>query len=303
MSISLERRALASLLSLGLALACATPLPTPHESGQLVLWRVARSDGTPAAHLLGTLHVSREALAIDPAIASALAASDSVALELAPEAMQPEAALAMLMKRGLAPPGETLRDLVSWPTWWLLKRHMSASGRRAELLSGLEPWAVFLMLQAEAFQQQGLESDKGVEAAIAGLAGGRPIIGLESLEEQIGALDGLPYAVQDDLLFGQLAAPAGGATLDPLFEAWRLGDLESMEAIFFSDSSDGAELVHERLIFERNERMAERVAQRIEAGGNTFVAVGAGHMLGARGLPSLLARRGYRVERVAKTKE
>ena len=53
----------------------------------------------------------------------------------------------------------------------------------------------------------------------------------------------------------------------------------------------------ERLLFRRNELWCERLGLWLGDGG-MFVAVGAFHMFGERGLVELLRRRGYRVERV-----
>ena len=52
------------------------------------------------------------------------------------------------------------------------------------------------------------------------------------------------------------------------------------------------------VLFERNERMATRLVDLARDGKSRLVVVGAAHMLGDRGLPSLLARRGFTVEEV-----
>jgi uncharacterized protein YbaP (TraB family) len=59
----------------------------------------------------------------------------------------------------------------------------------------------------------------------------------------------------------------------------------------------GAEAFLDRLVDERNVRMVERMIPRLEEGA-TFVAVGALHLPGQRGILQLLANRGYKVAAV-----
>ena len=47
--------------------------------------------------------------------------------------------------------------------------------------------------------------------------------------------------------------------------------------------------------------MARRIAELIDQGGEWFVVIGAAHMVGAEGIPALLADRGYIVRQIEKT--
>ena len=58
----------------------------------------------------------------------------------------------------------------------------------------------------------------------------------------------------------------------------------------------------ELFYFERNRNMAHGIAELVDEGGRWFVAVGAAHVVGAQGIPTLLAERGYAVRRVPKTR-
>jgi uncharacterized protein YbaP (TraB family) len=57
----------------------------------------------------------------------------------------------------------------------------------------------------------------------------------------------------------------------------------------------------EGMYFRRNREMALQIGAFVDTGGRWFVAIGAAHMVGARGVPSLLSEWGYRVERIPKT--
>jgi uncharacterized protein YbaP (TraB family) len=53
-----------------------------------------------------------------------------------------------------------------------------------------------------------------------------------------------------------------------------------------------------RMLDDRNALMAARIDAQHRAGHALFTAVGSLHLFGPQGLPSLLAARGYQVERV-----
>jgi uncharacterized protein YbaP (TraB family) len=56
---------------------------------------------------------------------------------------------------------------------------------------------------------------------------------------------------------------------------------------------------YERLLYQdRNEGMATKVIAMLEGSEPTFVAVGAGHLLGPTGLVELLQAKGYKLRRL-----
>ena len=54
---------------------------------------------------------------------------------------------------------------------------------------------------------------------------------------------------------------------------------------------------YEKVIFERNERMAERLGVLAQDGRLRFAVIGAGHLVGPRGIPALLHAQGFRIQR------
>jgi uncharacterized protein len=55
-----------------------------------------------------------------------------------------------------------------------------------------------------------------------------------------------------------------------------------------------------RALDDRNPALAEHIDALHQSGKQVFAAVGSLHMFGPLGLPALMAKRGYRVERVLK---
>ena len=84
--------------------------------------------------------------------------------------------------------------------------------------------------------------------------------------------------------------------IGPMLDAWRDGDESGLEDSLDEDFEGYAELA-ELLIFERNRNWDDQVSEMLEGSEDVLLVVGAMHLVGPRGLPALLEKRGYRVER------
>jgi uncharacterized protein YbaP (TraB family) len=290
-----------------LALACATPPPAPVDTGELFLWEVARPDGDGGvAHVLGSVHLSEHELRFDPAVDRALDAADTLVLEIAPEDLDPVGLASLSVEKGHFPDGRTLDRAVAPDTWRLLAERVAEYGLPLASFRRMEPWFALLTLQNVALQREGYAIEHGVESQLAQDAqeDGKPTQGLETPEEQLAVFDALPPDLQERQLREFLEQDGGNGDVSLLLEVWRKGDDAWLEQELFGELVRDPSLApfYELFYFDRNARMARGIAERVDAGGRWFVAVGAGHVVGARGIPSLLARHGYRVRRVPKTR-
>lgn len=288
-------------------LACAT-VPPAVETGQLVLWEIARGDGSGGrAHLMGSVHLSDDEIHFDPAVERALARADTLVLEVAPEEFEPARMSELTAKAGLFEDGRTLRSVVSPETWKRLRDRLEREDLDPEAFLPMKPWLASVTLQTLELARQGFDPDRGVDMGLArsAEAAGKAVVGLESAEEQIATLDSLPYATQELLLRSVLEQDSAGERgMSLLLDAWRKGDVARIEAEVFVGLDDDPALVpfFEAIYFERNQRMASGIARIVDAGGLAFVAVGAAHVVGERGVPALLVARGYVVRRVPKSR-
>ena len=291
-----------------LALACASGPPPAVETGQLFLWEVARADGRGGvAHLLGSVHLSDDAIAFDPAVERALDSAETLVLEVAPEELEPDRMAQLTVATGYFADGRTLRGVLAEETWERFEERIEREGLAPEDFLHMEPWLAGMTLQLVALQRQGFDADQGVDLALARSAGlsGKPIAGLETADAQIAALDGLPLPTQELMLRDALedeGDPEAG--LPALLDAWRKGDAAHLEAAVFAGLGTDPALdpLFEALYFERNRRMARGIAEIVDRGGLAFVVVGAGHVVGEQGVPALLAADGYAVRRLPKTR-
>jgi len=293
-----------TLLALALALSACATTPRPRETGELVFWRIARADGAGgSAHLLGTLHVGKQELALDPAIASALAAADELVLEVAPEELGSPLVTNLIIDLGQLPEGKTFRELISPEVFSAVEKRFRERKIPLDRWLGWEPWVVTLALASDQLEAEGFSREVGVERSLAAdaIAAQKPARGLETTAEQIARFDAMPLATQE-LLLRDAVFPAPGSPVDTLALAWQRGDLASLaRAVFASPTGPDAAPYFESIYHARNRDFAADIAKLVDAGGRWFVALGAGHMVGETAIPQLLAALGYRVERIPKT--
>ena len=300
------RAALRALAVGALLLACAG-LPPAVETGQLFLWEVARSDGSGGrAHLMGSVHLSDDEISFDPAVEQALARADTLVLEVAPGELDPERMGELTASAGTFVDGRTLENVLAPETWKLLLARLEQERLEPGAFLPMKPWLASITLQLVALARQGFDPERGVDLSLARAAeaAGKSVVGLETAEAQILALDSLPLATQELMLLGTLASDDDGDRAMPLLlDAWRKGDTARIEAVAFAGLGVEPDLApfFEAVYFERNRRMAVGIARIVDAGGLCFVAVGAAHVVGERGVPALLAARGYTVRRLPKT--
>ena len=82
---------------------------------------------------------------------------------------------------------------------------------------------------------------------------------------------------------------------------WKRGDVACLERILFEDALDrypSFVSIYDSLFFKRNEEMANDIKAFLASEQTYFVVVGAGHLVGEKGIPQLLRNAGYEVNRM-----
>lgn len=266
------------------------------------LWRITR-DGS-SSFLFATIHVGKlDWMMPGPQLRAALAATDTIALEIDPSDPQMAARMAKA-GGGIASPAmpPALAER--------LARHLDAACLPAPVrpaIDGMHPVMKAVTLSVLEARWEGLDVGYGQELMLAGFGRGaqRRIVSLETPESQLAALMPRDVAEMNQLIAGTLDQLEHGSTrrsIGRLAAAWARGDLVEIEQYprwceCVPDEADRKMLV--RLLDERNPALAERIETLHREGRKVLAAVGALHMIGAQGLPALLRARGFAVERVA----
>jgi hypothetical protein len=266
------------------------------------MWRALRPDGSEAFHLLGSVHLGRPStLRLPDPVEAAFARSRELVLEVAPEDFQPEAFAAAQRYARIERPA-SLRDRLSADTLAALARYLELRNDSLDAYLQIEPWFLALQIDVREAERAGLDPRYGVDRHFALRAEARmPVVGLETAEFQMQLLSGLPADVQELLLMDTLLrTDRAGQRMQKLVDAWERGDTAELERIVYQPLRETPRLAvfYERVMAGRNEHMTQRLAGLARDGTLRFVVIGAGHTVGARGVPALLRDYGFEVERV-----
>ena len=262
-----------------------------------LLWRFEK-DGR-YGYLYGTVHIGKLEWAPGRLIRQAVAESELLALELDP--FDPET-----VRRINAPQPAPEAPLLP-PA--LLERLRAAAANLCVPWQDLQdrpPLIVALQLATLEARWLGLDPGYGSELVLTGMAKamGREFTALETPEIQRRALLSGSPAAQAHLVERWVSDIESGKTrrvVRRLSEAWARGDLAALERyrdLCECDTDPIEWALFERTAFGRNARLAQGIADLHRSGKRVFAAVGVLHLVDFRGVPSLLAAHGFKVERV-----
>jgi hypothetical protein len=270
--------------------------PEPFSSG--LLWRVS-SRGRPDSHVFGTIHAADPRVLVLPAaVQTAFAASRTYAMEI--QLQQQDAS--QFLEAAQFEDGQRLAPLIGDDAYAEVSRMLAARGVAAEVIARLKPWAVLANLTVTPANYQSETLDQKLYAMARRQR--MELHGLEGLDEQVAVFDSIPMDSQVALLRHALAERAYFvARLEETVEAWLKRDLaalwrasEEIGRRFPEMAAHYAQLTT-RIVVNRSVVMAHRLFTPLRRG-RTFVAVGALHLYGRRGLLQLLREQGYGVRRL-----
>lgn len=288
--------------------AVCVPVPTPsrdavRQASQQAadrgfLWRLEKDGRT--AWLYGTLHVGKPAwMPPGERVRAALRQSDTIALELD---LSDPATLAVFT----APPDAAAVARILTPERQRrLDRQVAVACLPAGALARLRPILQVTTLAGLAVRHQGMFAEWGSEQFLARHArsNAKPVVALEDAHTQLRALAGESEADEiaqvdetlDELESGQ--ASVLGAALAAVWANSDWGRLSRYRDWCDCVKTPADQRALQRLLDDRNPGLADGIAQGHAEGLRLFAAVGALHMVGPKGLPALLAARGFRVTR------
>ncbi|MEH6791217.1 TraB/GumN family protein [Parasphingorhabdus sp.] len=303
--MKLIRLLLSMLASVTLTACNSAPAPVTLNTvkiGTPALWKVSGTgpDQLGTAYMFGTIHILPDDVQWrTPALEAAITGSDRLVIEVL--GLDDRQGAAKIFSRLAISPGQEQLDTRIEPSLRDdLDRIIDESKVSARSLNRMETWAAALSLASAQTQGLGLDSSGGVEEKLTAqfAKAGKPIEALETIERQLGYFDRLPEAQQRKMLTSVVEESGDSQrAFEELFNAWMTGDIDQIVTL----TDTGILLdpkTREYLLVLRNQDWAEQLDKRLRKTGTSFVAVGAAHLAGPDAVQGMLAKRGYKVEKI-----
>jgi uncharacterized protein YbaP (TraB family) len=297
--------ALALLLAAALAqpaAAQAPAAPAADPGRHPLLWKV--SDADNAVYLLGSFHLLRDDdYPLPGEVDRAFDDAEGLLFEVDPAELTAPETQDKIQAYMVYDDGETLSTVLPKPTFDRLQTLVTASGGSMQALEGSEPWAVSMGLVLGVAKAMGFESELGLDRHLMARAAeaGKPVAGLETVDDQLRSMDAVSRAEQAASLDEFLTDPRKATReLMDMHAWWRAGDVARLDAKMRAEMARKTPEFYRLLDVERNAAWLPRIEARLRAPGtdDTLVVVGSLHLLGPDGLVEKLRAKGFRVERV-----
>jgi len=294
----IARRAIAGLLPLIAGAGLASPaLAAP------ALWRV--SDADSSVWLFGSIHLMDQGRAWrTPQLDDLLGTADHVYFEIVLDAETYATITRLTLTDGYSRDGRRLDDYLTAEQAEKLHAALEASGLPYPGVRQMRPWLVDLTLSQRALAGDEGESalGAGVEVLLSAEVPAERERGLETAEEQIAMLSGRSEAEQVDSLMTTVNMLDGNEfSLAAFVDSWINADLDTLQREMEASLGAVGSPYYDRLITDRNRNWTDQIAQLLAGNDQSLIVVGAGHLVGPVGVPTLLEERGFKVERIDST--
>ena len=281
-----------TLLAGFLAAGFTAPQPQEDTKDKLdksLLWKIEGPD-IQTSYLYGTIHMlSQEDFELGDIVEETFGMAEQLVLEL--DMDDPGMQMAMLQHISMKD-GQTLDKLLSEEDYKLLDERLKAAvGAGIQPFNSWMPYLVSTLLLQEVLG----ESPASFEMTFITMAKNAEIeiLGLETIEEQLNIFHAMPYEEQVDILTSYLHDPSEMAgEFDGIIDLYKAQDIEGLRNLMNEETDTN--LPADLLLDRRNENWVPNII-KYAADKTSFIAVGAGHLAGDKGVITLLREAGYTV--------
>ena len=295
------RKVMARLILLALILLSVTA--TYARNDKAFFWQVDSGDTT--VYLMGSIHFADSSFyPLRKRIEDAFKQSDTLVVELDINKTDTNAYSDLIAEKGVYTNGKTIKDAITEETWLQLRQRLLHLNIQYDAIKSYKPGVLVLTLSSIQVMQMGFSPQLGIDAYFLTKAlqknNQKKIVELETLEQQLDLFLNIP---DGELLLKESLYSLDEAELlmAEMVRFWKDGDETLMNKLLFEDALTeypAFSAIYDRLFYNRNSQMTSKIDAMLKRQGHYFVVVGSGHLLGDKGIVTLLREKGYKVERL-----
>jgi hypothetical protein len=239
---------------------------------------------------------------------AAFASADTLVVEVNIEKIDQAKMMAFVQEKGMYGGNEKLPDNLKPETWNEVKDQCEKLGLFEAGIQKMKPWLLSMTMQVLQVQKLGLDSSLGIDKHFLDLAAkkGTKVDELESAEFQMNLLAGLDAKAQEHQLVRALDESKNlKEDVADIEQAWIAGDPAAMEKQLTKRQKDHPEAAAaaQKLIYDRNGPMAQKVEAYLKGNKTVFVIAGCAHMVGDKGIVRILQKDNFKVDQSTATPE
>ncbi len=264
------------------------------DNGKPDLWKIEK--GSNSSYLFGSIHLGSEDMyPLSKTVKDAYNQAQNLVVEIDLKPGDQEKLMPLVQQLAINL-NSPIESRLSPETLAIYRKACTQKSLPCAQFAPYEAWFLSLQLQLMMIQQLGYKEALGIDKHFLDLAhqSNKNVISLETADAQLKMLSGFNQKQQELMLVQSLEVDA--KEMESLFKAWKTGDDDKILDMFAKDlDKEGAQGIFDAMIIDRNIEMAKNIQKMLEANKSLFVVVGAGHIVGDKGLVDLLKKAGYKL--------
>jgi uncharacterized protein YbaP (TraB family) len=252
-----------------------------------LLFEISGNNLQKPSYIFGTMHLLCEGdFEMSEEMISKIQYSEILAMEM--DLDDPTMAFKMIGKMKMK--GDTsLSDLMPKARYDSLKSYLKDSLNLPPMMfQKTKPFLIYSLILTKLLPCKTLM----LENEIMNIGKGKKLLGLETLDFQMGLMDKMSYQLQADYLLETLSDKKKSIReFQEMAEAYKKRDLEILLKSIDAEKGMMADFENE-MLYKRNMAWIPEIKKLISEK-TTFIAVGAGHLGGQKGVLQLLKNEGY----------
>lgn len=258
--------------------------------------------GELSVYVVGSIHAGKgNFYPLSPTIEQAFSKADALYLEIDPAQMQPQLMMQAMQKHALLDTPIPLKRRMSAANYQLFLKAIEKHKLPAHQLMFMRNWNIIVQLTVATIHEMGLNKEFGVDQHFAQKAAkaGKPVYGLETVEEQFAAIS-LMDEIDSKVLYENFFKEMGKAQqwLVDVEQAWRSGNSQKLSQLYqeYDERQDQAELM--QVLLDKRNKNWQQAILKLSPKQTYMLVVGDMHVHGEGNILKLLKEVGFSVTRL-----